>query len=134
MTVARALTARGIKPARDTLHSYQSARAEFREGHSFDERTPRCGGAALTPRGRPPGVDPGAYAAQGVCLLSNMLSTARIPFGPKPQWYLVTRSIFPSVDGRFGEGLLVRACTHKTGAGGMSALGAKRKGPIGKPR
>ena len=24
--------------------------------------------------------------------------------------------------------------THKTGAGGMSALGAKRKGPIGKPR
>ena len=25
-------------------------------------------------------------------------------------------------------------CTHKTGAGGMSALGAKRKGPIGKPR
>ena len=79
-------------------------------------------------------MDPGAYAAQGVCLLSNMLSTARIPFSPKPQWYLVTRSIFPSVDGRFGEGLLVSASTHKTGAGGMSALRAKRKGPIGKPR
>ena len=28
----------------------------------------------------------------------------------------------------------IRARTHKTGAGGMSALGAKRKGPIGKPR
>ena len=46
VTVARALTARGIKPARDhTLRSYQSARAEFRECYSFDERTPRCGGA-----------------------------------------------------------------------------------------
>jgi hypothetical protein len=30
--------------------------------------------------------------------------------------------------------LLARACTHKSGAGGMSGLGAKRKGPIGKPR
>ena len=96
MTVARALTARGIKPARDhTLRSYQSklglnfgsAIRSTNEPHAVGERSP--------PRVGPPGVDPGAYTAQGVCLLSNMLSTARIPFSPKPQWYLVTRSIFP---------------------------------------
>jgi len=29
---------------------------------------------------------------------------------------------------------MTRACTHKTGAGRMSALGAKLKGPKGNPR